>query len=69
MATTTDIAPEEQRALDEIRTRLTEKFPHADAATVDSAVSEAHQRFDDPKIRDFIPLFVERHAASVLAGE
>ncbi|RRQ29161.1 hypothetical protein DK926_04575 [Rhodococcus sp. Eu-32] len=68
MATTTDIAPEEQRALDEIVSRLSEKFPETDSSTVESAVADAHRRFDDTKIRDFVPLFVERHAASALSN-
>ncbi|OZC60350.1 hypothetical protein CH267_05245 [Rhodococcus sp. 06-621-2] len=58
------ITKEEQRALDEIRSRLAVQFPEAD---VDAAVAEAHRKFDGGSIRDFVPLFVEKDAIARLS--
>lgn len=66
--TTVTITAEEQRALDEIRTRLAAKFPAVDPSDIESAVADAHRRFDSGRIRDFVPLFVERDALSRLTA-
>ncbi|AYJ48063.1 three-helix bundle dimerization domain-containing protein [Rhodococcus sp. P1Y] len=65
MAAPSPISPEEQRALDEVRDRLAAMFPGSDVAAI---VAESHRRFDGGKIRDFVPLFVERDARTRLAG-
>lgn len=57
----------ERTALAEITRRLIGDFPAATPADVDAAVSHAYARFDSSKIRDFIPLFVEKHARRTLA--
>ncbi|MGA9872223.1 MAG: hypothetical protein WBQ44_13920 [Rhodococcus sp. (in: high G+C Gram-positive bacteria)] len=69
MAITTDTSPDEQRSLDEIRTRLGAAFPEIDAAAIDDAVGAAHRRFDGGRIRDFVPLFVEREASARLSEQ
>jgi hypothetical protein len=57
----------ERTALAEIKHRLIRDFPGATPADVDAAVSQAHALFDNRPIRDFIPLFVEKHARQTLA--
>lgn len=42
--------------------RLVTRFPLHSRATVAEIVSQAHQRYDDSDLRDFIPLLVEREA-------
>ncbi|ORA32174.1 three-helix bundle dimerization domain-containing protein [Mycobacterium aquaticum] len=62
------IAGSEQAALAEIERRLTVEFPEAAPDAIDAAVKEAHTRFATSRIRDFVPLFVEKHARHQLAG-
>jgi hypothetical protein len=57
----------EQTALAAIRQRLAQEFPRIAAADVDAAVRQAHSRFDNSSIRDFIPLFVEKNARHQLS--
>lgn len=57
----------ERTALAQIKQRLVQEFPGAAAADVEAAVTQAHARFADRPIRDFIPLFVEKHARHSLA--
>ncbi|WP_019969526.1 three-helix bundle dimerization domain-containing protein [Mycobacterium sp. 141] len=57
----------EQIALAEVKRRLHQEFPGVAAADVDAAVSDAYARFDRRPIRDFVPLFVEKHARQRLA--
>ncbi|QRY46085.1 hypothetical protein JVX93_04160 [Mycolicibacterium boenickei] len=55
----------EVTALAEIGRRLALEFPELAPETVDSAVKQAHSRFDTSRIRDFVPLFVEKQARKV----
>lgn len=57
----------EQTALAQIKQRLVQEFPGAAPADVEAAVTQAHARFANRPIRDFIPLFVEKHARHSLA--
>lgn len=57
----------EQTALAEIKHRLIQDFPGVTSADVDAAVNQAYARFANRPIRDFIPLFVEKHARHSLA--
>jgi hypothetical protein len=58
------MTPEEEiRAIDEVVRRLSSHFPHIDARTIQTAVDREHRDFDGSRIRDFVPLFVERNAA------
>ena len=52
----------EQTIIDQIVARLTHRYPTISACTVDSVVRDMHARFDGRPLRDFVPLFVERHA-------
>jgi hypothetical protein len=57
----------EQTALAEVAHRLIQEFPEAEPAAIDDAISQAAARFAASPIRDFIPLFVEKHARHTLA--
>lgn len=57
----------EQTALAEIERRLTVEFPEAAPDAINAAVKQAHSRFTTSKIRDFVPLFVEKHARHQLS--
>lgn len=52
----------EQMMLREITRRLAQDFPASSPTDVDAAVQQAYARFESSRIRDFIPLFVEKHA-------
>ncbi len=52
---------EEQRMIADVVERLTEAFPYVPVHIVTEAVDAAHRRFDQARIREFVPLFVERH--------
>jgi hypothetical protein len=57
----------EQMALAEIERRLALEFPEAASDAIGAAVKQAHSRFAASKIRDFVPLFVEKHARQQLS--
>lgn len=57
----------EQTALAEIERRLALEFPEAAPDAIDAAVKRAYSRFAASKIRDFVPLFVEKHAREQLS--
>ncbi|MCV7286709.1 hypothetical protein H7J87_15380 [Mycolicibacterium wolinskyi] len=52
----------EQTALTDVTRRLALEFPEVMPTQVEAAVSAAHARFDQRPIRDFLFLFVEKHA-------
>ncbi|MFC9769645.1 three-helix bundle dimerization domain-containing protein [Rhodococcus jostii] len=58
----------EQRHLDRMRRRLHPRFPHLPPGLVEDVVAAAHRRFDGCRIRDFVPILVERIARDVLAA-
>lgn len=66
--TDTIASADERRALDDVRNRLITQFPDAGHDVVDTAIGDAHRRFDGGRIRDFVPLFVERAAREQLAA-
>ncbi|RZU53445.1 hypothetical protein EV385_5372 [Krasilnikovia cinnamomea] len=45
---------------------LQHRFPDLNDATVAGYVTDIHKRFDTARIRDFVPLLVEREAARAL---
>lgn len=51
---------EEQRQIDQVVDRLTELFPYVPDHVISDTVDSAHHRFDGARIREFVPLFVER---------
>ncbi len=56
----------ETTLIEQVEQRLTTEFPHMGTAEVHAAVNRAYARFDASPIRDFVPLFVERHARTEL---
>jgi hypothetical protein len=56
----------EQLIVDQIVERLAQKNPCVPAGTVSALVRDIHARYDGRPIRDFVPLFVERHATDEL---
>jgi hypothetical protein len=56
---------EEQRQIDQVVDRLTELFPYVPDHVISETVDSAHHRFDGARIREFVPLFVERHCRAV----
>lgn len=60
-----DVAAHEKRAIAEVRVRLAERFPAVERAVVDEAIDAALARLDG-RVRDFIPILVERAAAEQL---
>jgi hypothetical protein len=56
----------EQVALTELHTRLTSKYSDVLPDRVSSVIDSAHARFEESRIRDFVPLLVERRARAEL---
>jgi len=56
----------EQTVIEQLVARLTSRYPSIAESTVSSVVRDVHARFDGRPLRDFVPLFVERHAQSEL---
>ncbi len=52
----------EETLLAEIERRLVDEFPCVSPAVVDTLIRKEHARFETSRIRDFVPLFVERRA-------
>lgn len=61
------VSAEEDRLIGQVVDRLRAGFPQVPVATVHEMVATMHHRFDQAKIRDFVPLFVERHTKDKLA--
>ena len=51
----------------EVQRRLTSKYAHLPQDQVSTAIESAHARFNQSRIRDFVPLLVERRARTELA--
>jgi hypothetical protein len=58
----------EQAVLTEIGTRLAQEFPGIAPGLIAVAVQRAYGRFASSRIRDYVPLFVEKHARQLLAN-
>lgn len=62
------VSAEEDRLIGQVVDRLLAGFPQVPQDTVHEMVGSVHHRFDDAPIRDFVPLFVERHTKEKLAN-
>ncbi|MEV6768804.1 hypothetical protein AB0N05_09285 [Nocardia sp. NPDC051030] len=60
-------APEEERQITELVARLTARFPHLAPRVVSEEVRGIHREFEDHRVREFIPLLVERIAERQLS--
>lgn len=56
----------EQVALAQVQARLATTYANVPADQVSSVIRSVHARFDSSKIRDFVPLLVERRAREEL---
>ena len=56
----------EQTVIDELVARLASRYPNVPVATVSTVVWDIHSRFDGSRLRDFVPLLVERNAKKEL---
>lgn len=56
----------EQAAMAQVEERLTSKYADLPPDRVSMAIQQAHARFEQSKIRDFVPLLVERRARAEL---
>lgn len=56
-------------AIEEVVTRLSAKYPEVPAARVAEIVHETHQRMSGAKVRDFVPVLVEREAKAAVKKE
>ncbi|AZG43912.1 three-helix bundle dimerization domain-containing protein [Gordonia insulae] len=59
---------DELRQISEVQDRLIGMYTHRDPDEVATAVQSAYRHFDDTRVRDFVPLLVERRANSDLGG-
>lgn len=57
----------EQQIIDQLAQRLASAYAHVGPDEVARVVNEEYSRFDGRPIRDYIPLFVERHCADRLS--
>ena len=57
----------EHTLVNQVVSRLTQKYPMVPAPTVASIVHDIHAKFEGRPLREFVPLFVERNALAVLA--
>lgn len=57
---------DEDREAQEIIDRLSARYPDQPEANVVEAVNEARSRFETAKVRDFVPVLVEREAKARL---
>ncbi|MET4613454.1 hypothetical protein ABIC28_004457 [Rhodococcus sp. PvR044] len=58
---------DEGRHIEFVVERLTKKHPELSASTVLDTVAHAHRHFDGRRVRDFVPLLVERNAEAELS--
>ena len=60
---------EEQRHLAQVVARLTDEFPYTPDHIIAETVEAAHRRFEGARIREFVPLFVERYCRAQFAQQ
>jgi hypothetical protein len=59
-------ALDEQTLLGEVVERLALSYPALSSLTINEVVDELHARFNGARIREYVPLFVERRAHTAL---
>ena len=57
----------EAAQIDEVRERVVRKFSHILKDQISATVAQAHARFEHSRVRDFVPLLVERRARLALS--
>ncbi|RYU14779.1 three-helix bundle dimerization domain-containing protein [Nocardioides iriomotensis] len=66
MTLASQVAPDEETRVADVRARLRERFPDLDEDLITRAVDEAHRALDGASVRDFVPILVEKRARDVL---
>jgi hypothetical protein len=61
-------AQDEQATVEQILARVRARFPDVPGEEVDRVVRARYADFHEARIRDFVPIFVEREARAALAG-
>lgn len=64
-----DNAVDESKAIEEITDRLKERFPDMSRDAIVEAIGFAQSSFDDAKVRDFVPVLIEKEAKKRLKGK
>ncbi|WP_024287412.1 three-helix bundle dimerization domain-containing protein [Cellulomonas sp. KRMCY2] len=59
---------DELKQIASVSDRLAVRHPDLDRRTIEAAVQEAHGVYAGSRVRDFVPLLVERDARDLLAG-
>jgi hypothetical protein len=62
-----DPTPREEQAIVLLKQRLHQRFPTVPQDRIDTTVTVQYHRFDNSRIRDYVPIFVERNAREQLA--
>jgi hypothetical protein len=57
------IESSEQTIIDQVADRLTSKYPTIPPDTLTAVAQSVHARFDGRRVREYVPLLVERFAA------
>jgi hypothetical protein len=57
----------EQQIIEHMTARLSAKYPTVPTEEVSRLIQEEYERFDGRPLREYVPLFVERHAGAELA--
>ena len=60
---------DETRAIEEIIERLQGRFAEATRETIVSAVGQARSDFNSARVRDFVPVLIEKEAKARLKGK
>jgi len=66
MTVTERAAAEELNRVSEVAERLRHRFPTVAPGRVVEAVFQAHRELDDARVRDFVPVLVEKRAGDLL---
>jgi hypothetical protein len=64
-----DKSIDEDHAAAEIAGRLQERFPDKSEAEIAAAIAHARAGFDSAKVRDFVPVLIEKEAKAHLKGK
>ena len=57
---------DETRSMDELVRRLSDRFPDASSEDLHSRVRKIHEEYAGSRVRDFVPVLVEREVADQL---
>lgn len=53
---------DETQAIDQVIDRLTQRFPSLEREHIADVVQDEHEQLDEGKVRDFVPVLVEKAA-------